>query len=99
MAEEGRRYRNRYDLAAEIIETAERPARPLEIALQTHLNLPIVNRYLCLLVEMGLIRRVGESLYEATFNGLDYLERYWRLRRLLEVEAEDSIVSEDEESP
>ncbi|MEM2894223.1 MAG: winged helix-turn-helix domain-containing protein [Candidatus Bathyarchaeia archaeon] len=99
MAEEGRRYRTRYDLTAEIIVAAEKPSRPSEIGLQTHLNLPIVNRYLCLLVEVGLIRRVGESLYEATFDGLDYLERYWKLRRLLKVEADDSFVHEDEGSP
>ncbi|MBS7652652.1 hypothetical protein KEJ13_05925 [Candidatus Bathyarchaeota archaeon] len=99
MAEGGRRYRNRYDMAAEIIRAAERPVRPSEIALKTHLNLSFINRYLCHLAEVGLIRRVGESLYEATFDGLDYLERYWKLRRLLKLEAEDSSVHEDEGSP
>ena len=80
-----RRYRSRYELAALIIRAAMRPAHPMEIVHQTRLNASVVYRYLHSLVNAGLIRRGGGSKYEATPDGLEYLERYGRIKQLLEA--------------
>jgi predicted transcriptional regulator len=84
-AEGVRRYRSRYEIVAEIIRAAMRPAHPMEIVHQTRLNTSVVSGYLHSLVNAGLIRRGEGSKYEATPDGLEYLERYERIKQLLEA--------------
>ena len=91
-AEESRRRRTRYDLAANIIEAALKPARQTDIAYRSFLNFSLVDRYLEYLIAVGLIQRYKDSLYEATKSGLEYLETYRRIKHLFETGGDEGGV-------
>jgi len=88
-AEGSRRRRTRYDLAANIIEAALKPARPTDIAYRSFLNFSLVDRYLEYLIAVGLIQKHKDSLYEATKSGLEYLETYRRIKHLFETRGDE----------
>lgn len=50
--------RRRYEIAADILETAQQPARVTRIVYDCNLNFVLIRRYLDHLLECGLIRRI-----------------------------------------
>jgi predicted transcriptional regulator len=82
-----RQYRNRLQIAADIIEIAKNGSRKTRIMYLGNLSFELLHRYLEMLVNFGLIQtRDGDSsTYVATEKGLQFLERYTELRRYSEL--------------
>ena len=76
--------RTRHEIAADILELAQRPARVTQIVRGCNLNPTGAHMYFDRLIEAGLIRRFGKPpAYETTDKGRDYLASFRRAQQLL----------------
>jgi predicted transcriptional regulator len=77
-----RQYRSRIQIAADILEIAKDGSRKTRIMYLGNLSFDLVQKYLDLLVRLGLIevRGVSENSYVATEKGRRFLEDFYELR-------------------
>lgn len=78
-----RQYRNRIQIAADILEIAKDGSRKTRIMYLGNLSFDLVEKYLALLVHVGLIeiQDGGERTYVATEKGQRFLEDYHELKK------------------
>jgi predicted transcriptional regulator len=87
IAREKRQYRTRLQIVADIIEIARNGSRKTRIMYQGNLSFDLLQRYLQMLVNYGLLQtQAGDSsTYIATEKGLQFLEAYSGLRKYGEM--------------
>ena len=87
MRENKRQYRSRIQIAADIIEIAKNGARKTRIMYLGNLSFDLLQKYLNLLVKLGLveIRRGPEKSYTATEKGRRFLEDFYELQEHSEI--------------
>ena len=76
--------RNRFDIIAEILQTAKDGAKKTHLMYQCNLSYRQTNKFLTDLLENGLLR-MGNS-YHTTKKGLQFLQAYQALELLLNTE-------------
>lgn len=76
--------RSRFEIIGEILSLATDGARKTEIIYRVNLNFNVVNKYLNLLIQEGLINPTPDSArkYKATEKGLEFLKAYKNLKSL-----------------
>jgi predicted transcriptional regulator len=81
-----RRYRSRIQIAADILEIAKDGSRKTRIMYQGNLSLDLLQKYLDMLVNFGLLEvRGSEKSYIATEKGRRFLEDYRELQKYSEM--------------
>jgi predicted transcriptional regulator len=82
--------RNRLDILAEIMQIAGKGTTKTRLISQANLNQKIVKHSLTLLVNLGLLaERCNSPLsYSTTDKGLQFLQEYRRMQKLLDSELE-----------
>lgn len=82
-----RRYRSRIQIAANILEITKNGSRRTRIMYLGNLSFDLLQKYLDLLVRIGLIevQEGGERTYVATEKGGRFLEDYYELQKHAEV--------------
>jgi predicted transcriptional regulator len=82
-----RQYRSRIQIAADIIEIAKDGSRKTRIMYQGNLSFDLLQKYLDMLVNFGLleIRGGAEKNYIATEKGQRFLEDYRELQKYSEM--------------
>ncbi len=78
--------RDRFNIMAEIIETAKDGQLKTRIMYSANLSFSQVNHYLSFLIKMGLLRvhvENGKHLYETTAKGSRYIEEFREMSNLL----------------
>ena len=76
--------RSRFEIMGEILSLATDGARKTEILYRANLNFNVINRYLNLLIQEGLISLTADSArkLKTTEKGLGFLKAYKNLKRL-----------------
>ena len=87
MATARRQYRSRIQIAADILEIAKDGSRKTRIMYQGNLSFDLLQKYLDMLVNFGLleIRGGAEKNYIATEKGQRFLEDYRELQKYSEM--------------
>lgn len=87
MATARRQYRSRIQIAADILEIAKDGSRKTRIMYQGNLSFDLLQKYLDMLVNFGLleIRGGAEKSYIATEKGRRFLEDYRELQKYSEI--------------
>ena len=87
MARNRRQYRNRIQIAANIIEIAKHGSRKTRIMYLGNLSFDLLQKYLDMLLNYGLIEITdgGEKVYVATEKGRHFLEEFYELQKYAEV--------------
>jgi len=82
-----RAYRNRMEIAAGILEIAKNGSRKTRIMYLGNLSFDLLQKYLDLLVNLGLLqtRNEKEKIYVATDKGRQFLEDFAELQKHSEV--------------
>lgn len=82
-----RRYRSRIQIAASILEIARNGSRKTRIMYLGNLSFDLLQKYLDLLVRIGLIevQDGDERTYVATEKGRRFLEDYYELQKHAEM--------------
>jgi len=81
-----RQYRSRIQIAADILEIAKDGSRKTRIMYQGNLSFDLLQKYLDMLVNFGLLDvRGSEKSYIATEKGRRFLEDYRELQKYSEV--------------
>jgi len=75
--------RNNLDITAEILTIASKPVNKCRIMYGANLNFHVINRYFDNLIRNGMLRRNGNRTYERTQKGLEFLDQYNRLQRII----------------
>ncbi|UCH69697.1 MAG: hypothetical protein JSV29_05445 [Candidatus Bathyarchaeota archaeon] len=73
---------------AEILEIAMNGALKTPIMYKTNLSFAQLNKYLPLLLEIGLLKNVnndGKTVYKTTAKGLQYIQNHMKITTLLEM--------------
>jgi predicted transcriptional regulator len=82
-----KRRRSYFEIAAEIIKASAEPAQLTKIVYDSYINFSIAHRYIDQLVGAGLIEEIPETnTYRSTQKGMEYLEVYDNLKRLIKSE-------------
>jgi len=91
-----RQYRNRIQIAANILEIAKNGSRKTRIMYLGNLSFDLLQKYLNLLARYGLIEvhDGSEKVYVATEKGRRFLEEFNELQRYSEVVEEKRRVLE-----
>ena len=78
-----RQYRSRIRIAADILEIARDGSRKTRIMYQGNLSFDLVQKYLEMLVNSGLVetREGSEKIYVATEKGQRFIEDYHELQK------------------
>jgi len=78
-----RQYRNRLEIAADIIEITKNGSRKTRIMYQGNLSFDLLQRYLDMLVNFQLIQRLegDQPAYIATEKGRHFLNEFEELRK------------------
>ena len=76
--------RGRFEIIGEILSLAQDGARKTTIVYRANLNFNVVNRYLDLLIQEGLISLAhsSERKYKTTAKGLEFLKVYKNLKNM-----------------
>ena len=87
MQDSRRQYRNRIQIAADILEIAKDGSRKTRIMYLGNLSFELLEKYLDLLRNYGLIeiRSNNEKTYRATEKGRRFLEDYHELQKHSEI--------------
>ena len=87
MARGRRQYRNRIQIAANIIEIAKHGSRKTRIMYLGNLSFDLLQKYLDMLLDYGLIevRNGSEKMYVATEKGRHFLEEFYELQKYAEA--------------
>ena len=86
MATGRRQYRSRIQIAADILKIAKDGSRKTRIMYQGNLSFDLLQKYLDMLVNFGLLDvRGSEKSYIATEKGRRFLEDYRELQKYSEV--------------
>jgi len=87
MVNSKRQYRSRIQIAADILEIAKNGSRKTRIMYLGNLSFDLLQKYLDMLVNFGLLEARGgsEKSYVATEKGRHFLEDYRELRRYSEM--------------
>lgn len=87
MARNRRQYRNRIQIAANIIEIAKHGSRKTRIMYLGNLSFDLLEKYLDMLLNYGLIAVAdnSEKMYVATEKGRHFLEEFYDLQKYAEV--------------
>jgi predicted transcriptional regulator len=82
-----RQYRSRIQIAADILEIAKDGSRKTRIMYQGNLSFDLLQKYLDMLVNFGLleVRGGAEKSYIATEKGRRFLEDYRELQKYSEM--------------
>jgi len=75
---------------AEILEIAMNGALKTPIMYKTNLSFAQLNKYLPLLLEIGLLKNVnngGKTVYKTTAKGLQYIQNHKKITALLEMKS------------
>ena len=82
-----RQYRNRTQIAANILEIAREGSRKTRIMYLGNLSFDLLEKYLDLLENHGLIemRKGGDRTYVATEKGRRFLEDFYELQKYSEI--------------
>jgi len=82
-----RQYRSRIQIAADILEIAKPGSRKTRIMYQGNLSFDLLQKYLGMLVDLGLIevRDSPEKSYVATEKGRRFLDDFYELQKHAEV--------------
>jgi len=75
--------RNNLDIIACILTIASKPVNKCRIMYGANLNFHVVNRYLDNLIKKGMLKKNGDRTYERTNKGLEFVEQYNRLQRVI----------------
>ena len=87
MANNKRQYRSRVQIAANILEIAKTGSRKTRIMYLGNLSFALLQKYLEMLVQYGLleVRGSSEKSYLATDKGKQFLEDYYELQKYSEM--------------
>ena len=87
VARSKRRYRSRIQIAADILEIARDGCRKTRIMYLCNLSFDLLQKYLDLLTNFGLIevKNNSERTYAATEKGRQFLEDFHELRKYSEI--------------
>lgn len=86
MATARRQYRSRIQIAADILEIAKDGSRKTRIMYQGNLSFDLLQKYLDMLVNFGLLEvRGSEKSFVATEKGRRFLEDYRELQKYSEM--------------
>lgn len=86
MATARRQYRSRIQIAADILKIAKDGSRKTRIMYQGNLSFDLLQKYLDMLVNFGLLEvRGSEKSYIATEKGRRFLEDYRELQKYSEI--------------
>ena len=87
MATGRRQYRSRIQIAADILEITKNGSRKTRIMYQGNLSFDLLQKYLDMLVNFGLleVRSGSEKSYIATEKGQRFLEDYRELQKYSEM--------------
>ena len=86
MATARRQYRSRIQIAADILEITKNGSRKTRIMYQGNLSFDLLQKYLDMLVNFGLLEvRGSEKSYIATEKGQRFLEDYRELQKYSEM--------------
>ena len=86
MATARRQYRSRIQIAADILKIAKDGSRKTRIMYQGNLSFDLLQKYLDMLVNFGLLEvRGSEKSYIATEKGQRFLEDYRELQKYSEM--------------
>ena len=86
MATGRRQYRSRIQIAADILKIAKDGSRKTRIMYQGNLSFDLLQKYLDMLVNFGLLEvRGSEKSYIATEKGRRFLEDYRELQKYSEM--------------
>lgn len=86
MATTRRQYRSRIQIAADILKIAKDGSRKTRIMYQGNLSFDLLQKYLDMLVNFGLLEvRGSEKSYIATEKGRRFLEDYRELQKYSEM--------------
>ena len=83
--------RDRLYIMAEILEIAKNRALKTQIMYKSRLSFTQINDYLRFMLKINLLKKVKQddkNIYRATKKGLDFLQRYHELAKLLRTEEE-----------
>jgi len=82
-----RQYRSRVQIAANILEIAKTGSRKTRIMYLGNLSFALLQKYLEMLVQYGLleVRGSSEKSYLATDRGKQFLEDYYELQKYSEL--------------
>lgn len=86
-----RKKRNKFELLADLLESATGGAKKTTIMFRSNLSFHLLNKYMAFLMENGFLER-KDSRYFPTKKGLAYLNRYSQYRLL----KSDLIMSQEE---
>lgn len=79
-----KRRRSYFEIAAEIIKASSEPAQLTKIVYDSYINFSLAHKYIDQLVGVGLIEEISETnTYRSTQKGMEFLEVYDKLRRLI----------------
>lgn len=87
MANNKRRYRSRIQIVADILEIARSGSRKTRIMYLGNLSFEVLQKYLDMLVNLGLIKFESEDdrTYVATERGRQFLEDFHELEKYSEI--------------
>lgn len=88
VAKQKRRYRNRLEITANILEIAKEGSRKTRIMYQGNLSFDLAEKYLKQLEQLGLVevRNIdGEKTYHVTTKGTEYLTDFYILQKHTEI--------------
>jgi predicted transcriptional regulator len=96
MAHGKRQYRNRIQIAANILEIAKEGSKKTRIMYLGNLSFDLLQKYLDLLIDYGLVEVHGsdDKEYVATEKGRHFLEEFYELQKYAEVVKEKRRVLE-----
>ena len=89
-----RRGRDRLYIIAEILEIAKDGTLKTQVMYRANLSFAQLNDYLGFMLKTSLLNKVSENdkaIYRATTKGLDFLQHYYELRRLLKLESDELV--------
>jgi predicted transcriptional regulator len=98
MAFVGRRGRDRLYIIAEILEIAKDGTLKTQVMYRANLSFTQLTDYLKFMLRIRLLEKVetdGKDVYKATEKGLDFLQRYREIYKLLKLES-DELAGEEE---
>lgn len=87
MEQSRRQYRSRIRIAADILKIVKEGSRKTRIMYQGNLSFDLVQKYLGLLVNFGLVetQEGSEKVYIATEKGRRFLEDFYELEKYSEI--------------
>lgn len=88
--------RDRLCVMAEILETAKDRALKTQIMYKTGTNFTQIDDHLRFMLKINLLKKVKQNdknIYKATKKGLDFLQRYYELAKLLRTEEENGKIN------